>query len=148
MKHTGLNYTMLSAVNSSVLLYRHFLWLILRCHWCNLYNTAFIGGMINEWWTGKDFEGRGHRLIKILSWPLPRGAEKGQTKPVRIAKDLAIIWTSHLPNKSQQHFCHTNPFVFTIFLSSQLAPAVLTCLDKVHISEYLWLQTLNFYQAQ
>jgi len=46
MKHTGLNSTMLLAVSSSVMLHQHFLWLILRCCWCNSYYRACNCGMV------------------------------------------------------------------------------------------------------
>jgi hypothetical protein len=37
--------------------------------------------------TGKDLEGNGHGLIKVLYWHLPEGNEETHEKPVRLGPD-------------------------------------------------------------
>lgn len=55
--------------------------------------------MISEWWTGKNFLGSGHGLIKILSWQLCEGTEQNHEK-LRITSFLATIQTWHLQDTS------------------------------------------------
>jgi hypothetical protein len=56
--------------------------------------------MIGEWWIGKDLEGSGGGLDKVLSRNLPEGAEEEHDKSTSGLG--ADIWTQDLPNTKQE----------------------------------------------
>jgi hypothetical protein len=68
--------------------------------------------MVDE--VSKDLEGSSHRLIKVLSQNLSRGADENHKRTsVRIASVPAKIQTGHLPSTRLDHYFYNNLLFLT-----------------------------------
>jgi hypothetical protein len=104
----------------------------------NLDHTVSNGRIIDEWWTGNYFKGSSHGLIKVLSWHLPRGTEETVKKPpIRIAYDLANIWTRHLPNTSTQICSVLFNHAVSWSIRCQFSSSLISVVAQKHCTGYL-----------
>jgi hypothetical protein len=80
------------------------------CYTMTLSASPYDDGMTDECWTGKNLEGRGHDLIKVLSQHFPGGIEETHGNLSQDSRCPAENLTENPSNTSLELYIRTNQF--------------------------------------